>query len=203
MDQLKEQPSACAQTGGVLRRLRWILTCASVSRPLLLLLIAAFSSSAATGEPANELEDRVKAAFLLNFTKFVEWPVSDTPKPEPRISICVFGDDRFVATLDKLLEGESVGGKRIVAVAGRNDTAGQCSVAFIRRTEKDSAAVQAALGQGVLTVGEGDEFLAKGGMIAFVLENRRVRFDVNQTAVRGSGLRLSSRLLSVARSVQG
>jgi hypothetical protein len=179
-----------------------IVTASGVTRRRLvrLLLFAACSAAPVRAEAANDLEDRVKAAFLLNFTKFVEWP-AETAKRQTPITICVFGDDRFVSTLERMVEGESIASRRIVAQAARPQAAGHCTVAFIRRSEKDLAGVLASFGQGVLTVGESEDFLAKGGMIAFVLENRRVRFDVSQTAVRNAGLRLSSRLLSVARSV--
>lgn len=151
----------------------------------------------------EQLEYRVKAAFLLNFSKFVEWPAR-TPAVESPVSICILGYDPFGATVDRLVEGESVGSRRIVVQRVRTPLPEptDCDVVFVSQREKEVEKVLAAFGQGVLTVGEGDEFLREGGMIALVIDNRRVRFDINQTAVRNASLKLSARLLSVARSVK-
>ncbi len=73
---------------------------------------------------------------------------------------------------------------------------------FVETPAKDLRRTLAGLGHGVLTVGEGEGFVRDGGMIGFVVENRRVRFDINQTAAEQAALKLSSRLLSVARAVQ-
>ncbi len=77
-----------------------------------------------------------------------------------------------------------------------------CHVVFAGGADKDLSKVLAGLGPGVLTVGESANFLREGGMISFILENRRVRFDINQSAATKAGLRISSKLLSVARSVE-
>ncbi len=77
-----------------------------------------------------------------------------------------------------------------------------CQVVFAEASTKDVAKTLNGLGRGVLTVGEGGSFLRDGGIIAFVIENRRVRFDINQTAAEGAALKLSSKLLSVARSIE-
>ena len=78
-----------------------------------------------------------------------------------------------------------------------------CQILYLSAMTKDVPRILASVGPGVLTVGEeGDSFLRNGGVIAFVIENRRVRFEVNQTAAENAGLKLSSRLLRVARSVE-
>jgi hypothetical protein len=75
-------------------------------------------------------------------------------------------------------------------------------VVFVGEPDKDISKTLSGLGRGVLTVGEGDRFLRDGGMVALVVDNRRVRFDINQTAATGAGLGLSARLLNVARAVE-
>ena len=77
-----------------------------------------------------------------------------------------------------------------------------CQVLFVSMPEKELLKFFPGVGPGVLTIGEGEGFVRDGGMIAFVLENHRVRFDINQTAAENAGLKLSSKLLSVARSVE-
>jgi hypothetical protein len=152
--------------------------------------------AALAAEPA---EYEVKAAFLLNFTKFVEWSDSDRTGP---ISICIVGDNPFGRTLEQIVEGESVDDRKIAIQRVRAMTDVHCHVAFFSKSFKEPAKALANMPEGVLTVGESDTFLRDGGMIAFVVENRRVRFDINTTATSTAGLRVSSRLLTVARSVE-
>ncbi len=101
-----------------------------------------------------------------------------------------------------MVEGETAGSRRIeVQEVGRQPPK-SCQIVFAGGSEKDLAKLLAHWGPGTLTVGEGDRFLRDGGMIAFVLENRLVRFDINQAAATRAALRISSKLLSVARSVE-
>jgi hypothetical protein len=151
----------------------------------------------------QSLEYQVKAAFLLNFTKFTEWPNSAFRDARAPFTICVLGLDPFGSSLDEIVRGEAIGGHRIVIQRIKRGSRQQtCQVLFIARTEKETGRILGDLGPGVLTVGEGDSFLADGGMISFVIENRRTRFDVNPTTAENAGLKLSSRLLSVARTVK-
>jgi hypothetical protein len=76
-----------------------------------------------------------------------------------------------------------------------------CQVLFIGPDVKDSAKLLGSVARGVLTVGEGERFIYEGGMIAFVIDNRRVRFDVNQAAAENADVKISSKLLSIARKV--
>jgi hypothetical protein len=84
----------------------------------------------------------------------------------------------------------------------RTEAPGACGILYVSKQEKNVPELLAAAGPGVLTVGEGDGFLDEGGMIAFVIENRRVRFNVDHTAGRKAGFTMSSKLLNVARSVR-
>ena len=144
----------------------------------------------------------MKAAFLLNFTKFIEWPADAFASERSPIAICVLGDDPFGNSLDQIVEGESVNARKLVVARINHAPAPKsCQVLFIGRSGNDNK-ILTGLGPGVLTVGEGGSFLRDGGMIAFVVENRRVRFDINQTAVESAKLKMSSKLLTVARSVK-
>lgn len=149
------------------------------------------------------LEYQVKAAFLLNFTKFVEWPQSAFASPDAPLEVCILGEDPFGDFLDRLVSGEIVGGRKVATLRiKRTPPPKACAVLFIGRRDQDTLKRLSDLGPGVLTVGEGESFLREGGMIAFVIENRRVRFVINQAAAEHAGLKLSSRLLSVAKSVE-
>ena len=164
------------------------------------LLLLAMAGRAADAPP---LEYQVKAAFLLNFTKFVEWPVSAFADDRAPLTICILGDDPFGGMLDQMVQGEVVTGRRVAVqrIHGVPE-AKTCQVLYVGQNAREARQVLAGLGPGVLTVGEGENFLRDGGIIAFVIDNRRVRFDVNQGVASDAGLTLSSRLLNVARSVR-
>jgi len=167
------------------------------------LLPLAIASVATPAGAAPALDYEVKAAFLLNFTKFVEWPATAFASPDSAMAICVVGKDPFGNALDETIRGEAVNGRK-VTVQRLSDAPSPhaCQVVYFGMSDKDAARILNAVGPGVLTVGEGDAFVRGGGMIGFVLDSRRVRFDINQTAAESAGLKLSSRLLSVARSVE-
>ncbi len=172
--------------------------------PGLLLAVAVctgFEAPRAAAEAVLEYE--VKAAFLLNFTKFIEWPAAAFANPDSPLTICILGRDPFGRALDDALQGEQVGGHKLavhrISQAPEPQT---CQVLFVGNGEKEIRRILGGLGRGVLTVGDDEGFIHDGGMVAFVLENRRVRFDINQSAAEAAGLKLSSQLLSVARSVE-
>ena len=144
-------------------------------------------------------EYEVKAAFLLNFVKFIEWPDPKRSGAVP-LSICVFGADPFGTALDQIVQGERINGRPLV-VKRLKKWRDDCDAVFISRSEKDLPEVLQQIGPRVLTVGESSDFLTSGGMINFVVEDRRIRFDVNRGAAERGSVRISSRLLSVARAV--
>jgi hypothetical protein len=157
----------------------------------------------AADDDVPPLEYRVKAAFLLHFTKFVEWPPAAFADDRAPFRICVLGEDPFGSALDQIVQGESLNGRKLVVQRlHRAPEPKLCQVIFVSAQEKEIPRTLAPLGPGVLTVGEGEEFLRAGGMIAFVLDNRRVRFDISQRAAAAAQLTVSSRLLSVARGVE-
>lgn len=167
--------------------------------PAVLGLLLSNASAAATNP---SVEYQVEAAFLLNFVRFIEWPSTAFADSDSPIAICVLGDDPFGSSLDQTAEGQTVNGRtvvvhRIVAIPPPRS----CQVVFVRLPEQEVPRILAGLGPGVLTVSEGESFIPDGGMIDFVVENRRVRFDINLSAAGKAGLKMSARLLTVARSV--
>jgi hypothetical protein len=176
-----------------LRRLAYLACAALASAPLLAAILA---------EEAT-LEYQVKAAFLLNFTKFIEWPPGAFSGAGDPFAICILGKDPFGRALDDIVEGEAVGARKLtIRRISEAPAPRTCQMLFIGPGEKEVSRTLEALGPGVLTVGEGDEFSRDGGVIAFVIDNRRVRFDINVSAAGRAGLKLSSRLLSVARAIE-
>jgi hypothetical protein len=149
-------------------------------------------------------EDGVKAAFLYNFTKFIDWPSSAFTASSPFV-VCAYADAGFRKKLEEILQGEQVRGRPISIAAGEVEDARSCHLLYV---SKDAMARQARIlaplhQTPVLSVGEGRPFLEQGGLIAFVLENNRVRFAVNKRGMDAAGLTISSQLLRVARPFDG
>jgi len=147
------------------------------------------------------LEYQVKAAFLLNFTKFIQWP-ADSASPGSPFGICILGEDPFGIALDQIVAGETYQRRKITVQRVHRPVPPSCLVLFVSNSEKELDTLLAGLGPGVLTVGDSPGFLRDGGMIAFVVDNRRVRFDIDLAAAIKARLLISSKLLTVARNVE-
>jgi hypothetical protein len=150
----------------------------------------------------RSLEYEVKAAFLFNFLQFVEWPAEVPAQGEP-FRVCLAGENPFAGVLERTIAGEQVGGHPIaVEVLAAEASPARCQVLFVPRSQasRTAALLRAAGSAPVLTVGESARFLEAGGLINFIIESGHVRFDVNAEAALAHGLRLSSKLLRVART---
>jgi hypothetical protein len=150
-------------------------------------------------------EYQVKATYLYNFGRFVRWPGTVPAAKGDSFSVCVIGRDPFGSILDSTLAGESLDGKPVVLRRiAKPQEAGECRILFISSTEeKHLNEILTALDQsGVLTVSDMPGFTRRGGMIQFVLDGDRVRFEINLTSTESARLTLSSELLKVAASVK-
>ncbi len=157
------------------------------------------ASEAQARRPMDMQEDRMKAAFLYNLTKFVHWPASND-KTGP-LTMCVFRDDAFGFVLRQTVHGKSVQGQvlavRILLVA---DESRGCQMLFISAAEAQHTGelLAAASGGAVLTIGETVPFLSEGGLVRFFIEANRLRVQVNVEGAQQAGLKLSSQLLGIA-----
>lgn len=149
---------------------------------------------------------QVKAAYLSNLGRFVEaWGSRPKPSPEESFNICVLGQDPFGPGLDAAVKGESIGGVPVLARrVARAQEAQDCQVLFIAASEEDQLpAILSELGNApILTVADIPDFVKRGGMIQFVLDGNRVRFEINVAVAGRAGLTLSSELLKLARVVR-
>jgi len=164
-------------------------------------LIGACSLSA---QSPKITEYQVKAAYLANFGRFIEWPTSATVAKSESFNICVLGQDPFGADLDAAIAGETIGGAHLMAKRiSRPQDAVDCRIVFISSSEsgqwKEILAALRALS--VLTVSDMSQFARRGGIIQFLLDGNRVRFDINLAATERVGLNLSSELLKLAVTV--
>ncbi len=154
-------------------------------------------------EADDSIEYRVKAAYLLNFARYVEWPPAAFLSDSEPLTVCVAGSDPFGAVLDQTFEGHMVGGRAVVGrrVSGIASATG-CHILFIPGPEALPLETAAAGSRSVLTVGESISFLSAGGMVRFLVVEDSIRFEVNNDAAQRAGLKISSRMLSFAFAVR-
>ena len=150
-------------------------------------------------------EYQVKALFLLNFVKYVDWPAEAAPGATSPIVIGILGQDNFNDSLTNAAEGKSFNGRAVVIKRlSANDDLGGCAILFISASEKSR--LDEILGKTgrlpILTVGEDESFLQKGGIINFTLKEDKIHLAINLKAAQKVNLQISSKLLSVADVVK-
>ena len=160
-----------------------------------------------TGAPNTGFsEQEIKAAWLFNFARFVEWPTNSFATQTAPIVVGVVGKDPFGKELEKALVGRTIRGRPVLLKRGlaESDLA-NCHLLFISPSERRRLRdlPEKLRGAPVLTVGETDEFLDQGGIINFVIKENAVRFEINVRPAQRAGLKLDANLLKVAVSVRG
>lgn len=176
----------------------------AVRAGMTLIAAAWLCAPAVWSQQPSPTEYQVKAAFLFNFAKFVEWPKSSYMGDEAPFSICVLGQDPFGDALNTL-RGKFVANRPVAVWRIKDAAAGwHCQILFVSSSEKSrlSAIFGAMRGAHTLLVGETDGFAARGGAIQFTLEENHVRFAINPEAIRRAGLEISSKLLALATIVR-
>jgi hypothetical protein len=151
-------------------------------------------------------EYEVKAVFLYNFAKFVEWPPDPPDDANDPVVVGIIGRDPFGDALEQALLRKTLNGHALAIKRFKDERGARgCRILFISISErKRLKALFASLeGDHVLTVGDNENFAKAGGVIAFTLEDNRVRFTINVDAAQRAGLKISSKLLSLAKIVQG
>jgi len=176
-----------------------------VRKVLGVIAMIAACTMASAAEPPPPTEYQIKAAFLYNFAKFVEWPATALRDPGAPIIVAVLGEDPFGADLEQTLNGKSAGGRRVLVrrFKGVRDLE-FCHILFISPSEKEHLreTLRALKNSNILTVGESDGFARLGGMINFIPEENRVRFEINIDAADRAGLKISSKLLKLAKIIR-
>lgn len=167
----------------------------------LLAVLATLATGAAGAQPS---ENEVKAAFLFSFTKFVEWPERLLGPAQAPFAFCLLGESALGEPLEEAVRGKQVRGRpAVVRRAADLADLGGCRILFVGRSEagRVSEVVAALRDRPVLTVGDHAGFVGAGGMIEFVLRERRVRFRIDQSAAARAGLAISAKLLGLAERV--
>jgi len=144
--------------------------------------------------------DQLRAAFIYRFTQFVNWPDSLRSDRSP-VVVGLLGADDLRPALEQILDGKQLDGRRYqVRVFDRPEEVRGCMVVFVDLpAARQAGALESVSADGVLTIGNGEEFVHAGGVIALIEENRRIRFDINLTAAQKARLRVQSALLDLAR----
>jgi len=186
------------------RRPRRMLRLALTACPALLACLAMAAEQRA--EPIGEYQ--VKAAFLFNFIRFAEWPAGSFRTPNEPIAVCILGSDPFGPALNNAVGLHNIGGRPLVVrhLNGVKEIGG-CHALFISSSEARHAGslISKAGETGVLTVGDSDASgtpIPYGTVVSFVLEGDKVRFEIDMDAAEREKIRISSRLLSLARVVK-
>ena len=177
---------------------------------LLMWVIAAgawilLGAASLTAQQSGPSEFQIKAAYIYNFGKFVKWPAVAPANQSGSFTICVLDGDPFGATLGSTLAGETVGDKPVaVRHIEKAQDASVCHILFIGSAQgKDLKTILSALDEdAVLTVSDMPDFSKRGGMIQFVLEGDRIRFEINLDGAEKSHLVFPSELLKVAVAVK-
>jgi YfiR/HmsC-like len=174
---------------------------------ILAVLVCAHLVAAPNAHAQDALSEyQVKAAYLFNFLKFVEWPDDSFADSLAPIVIGVVGEDPFGSALPQVTIGKTVQGRDLVI---RKYHTGEgvrgAHILFISPSEKKRLPMilSSLRGSSVLTVADTEGFLDAGGMIQFLNENDRVRFAINVEATSRANLKMSSKLLSLAKVVGG
>jgi hypothetical protein len=148
-------------------------------------------------------EYQIKATYLYNFINFIDWPPESHFSSNPSINLCIFGDDPFGNDIDDI-RNEIVKGKKLkIKSYGSLDKLKSCDILFIPASEKKhfEQILNSIRNSNVLTVSDTEELIRQGAVISFFVEHNKVRFAVNIKAARRSGLKISAKLLKLAKII--
>jgi|SRR6185295_10640531 len=160
-------------------------------------------ASAYEGEAASEYQ--VKAAFLFNFAKFVEWPVPAFKSADQPIAICTLGENPFGSSLEDVVRDKTVGERGFAVREVSNiQEVSKCHILFVGASQmKRFRSLPGDLKRfAILTVGEAEDFIANGGIVNLKLKNTRIQIEIDIGAAELAKLRISSKLLSLAQTVK-
>jgi YfiR/HmsC-like len=180
-----------------MRQLRLLIT--------ILMVLLGVASQASAQDSSASSEYLVKAGFIYNFAKLVEWPATAFAQPDSPIVIGIWGSDPFGPVIDRVLDGKKVNARGFVVkrLKSLNDLK-DCHILFVSSSEvaRLSDAIHLAKNMPVLTIGEMPGFARHGGIINLTLEDNKIRFEVNVDAAKEADLSISSRLLALAKIIQ-
>ena len=192
-----DRPAVDRPRNGSRRLVRLALLCAVAS-------LLASPSLRASAEPAP-VEYKLKAAFVLNFGNLVEWPAAAFASDADPMIFCLAAADDVAAIFEQSFDDRTAQNRSVeLRHIRRRDALPGCHILFVTATDPNPTQtwIDAAAGAPLLTIGEADAFTRRGGMIGFYADGTKIRFEINLQAAEDAGLRISSRLLRLARIVK-
>jgi hypothetical protein len=168
-----------------------------------LLCVGGYTAAGADSSVSKEY--KLKAAFLYNFAKFVEWPAQSFASADSSIVIGVLGTSPFGAELEMAVNGRKINGHKIVVTVVQTAAAAcQTHLLFVTAAQDSKLDELKGMlkGAAVLTVGESELFLRQGGMISFTLQNDTLRFEINMDSAQKAGLKISAQLQKLATAIR-
>ncbi len=176
---------------------RWVVALIGLA----MLCLSATSSRGA--EVLKEYE--LKAAFLYNFTKFIEWPTNRFQDANAPFVVAVAGNSPCTAELEEIAQERKINGRSLIIKLVKTPEAAKGAHVLFVSVSEDARLKEwltAAHNAGILSVGESEPFFKQGGIINFILEGEKIRFDLNIGRADATGLRVSAQLQKLARSVR-
>lgn len=167
------------------------------------LLFLFFPLSFVHAQQSTVAAEKIKAVFLFNFTRFIDWPPHSFDSDEAPFVIGVIGSNSFVRYIDESVAGEKVGTHPIVVEQFKDARdIRKCHILYINLSDerKIKEAIMAISGRGILTVSDNEDFGKLGGIIRFYTEKNKIRLEINTEAAKTAQLTISSKLLSVAKT---
>lgn len=183
---------------------RAVLRHAKITVLGLLLAVSGLQPSDLHGQANGLSEYDVKAAFLLNFAKFVQWPPEAFQNEQSPLLLCIAGEDPFGPALNEIVRGKAISSHPFLVRRTNNlDDLKACQIVYIGGSDNKRLAeiLRHLKGSSALAIGESRDFTGLGGGIQFYLENNKVRFSINVDAVQRAHLTVSSKLLALAKIV--
>lgn len=172
-----------------------------------MLVVLIFADTARTLRAQSQADEyHVKAAFLFHFVQLVEWPPGTLGNDINPVTLCTIGEDPFRGDLEATIAGKTVGTRAMIVRHMKTaEDFQRCHVLFVSGHDalKLGPLLQELKDGPILTVGESDGFVQRGGMIGFLLVDNKVRFEINVEAAERAKLKISSRLLLLAKTVVG
>jgi len=195
------QQAANRRTGGWQACLRAFL-------PLIVSLGLILGTPSTMAQEGVASESQMKAAFLVNFPKYVDWPAAAFSQANSPVVVAIFGDEEVVREFYQMIEGgRTINGHPVVLkrITAEEEIGSDCQILFVGASQRQRipAILEKLKSASVLTVSESDNFLEKGGVVNLIRKDQNIRLGVNLAAARQAHLRISSSLLSVADVVKG
>jgi uncharacterized protein DUF4154 len=147
-------------------------------------------------------EYQIKAAFIYNFAQFTEWPDSAFSGSGDPFVVAVIGQNPFGTSLEQIMNGKTIAGRSVVVkYIDTPDQITGCNLLYVAATEDDNldAIFKVVADKPILTVGDSDKFPWAGGIIRFLIEDNKIRFEISPDSADKAGLRISSKLMSLAK----